>query len=84
MSSLKNLENEQLTARLRDPATVRQAFNDVIKAFSEPLYWQIRRLVNSHDDANDILQNTFLKAWGSLEISRRGKAEHLALQDCYQ
>ena len=74
MSSLKNLENEQLTARLRDPATVRQAFNDVIKAFSEPLYWQIRRLVNSHDDANDILQNTFLKAWGSLE-NFRGEAK---------
>ena len=53
---------------------MRQAFNDVIKAFSEPLYWQIRRLVNSHDDANDILQNTFLKAWGSLE-NFRGEAK---------
>jgi len=78
MSSLKTLENEQLTARLRDPATVRQAFNDVIKAFSEPLYWQIRRLVNSHDDANDILQNTFLKAWGSLE-NFRGEANNESL-----
>lgn len=74
MASLKKLDNEQLTARLRDPATVRQAFNDVIRTFSEPLYWQIRRLVNKHDDANDILQNTFLKAWGSLE-NFRGEAK---------
>lgn len=74
MASLKTLDNEQLTSRLRDPATVRAAFNDVIKAFGEPLYWQIRRLVGSHDDANDILQNTFLKAWGSLE-NFRGEAK---------
>lgn len=74
MASLKTLDNEQLTARLRDPLTVRAAFNDVIKAFGEPLYWQIRRLVGGHDDANDILQNTFLKAWGSLE-NFRGEAK---------
>lgn len=34
--------------------------------FSEQLYWQIRRIVLTHDDTNDILQNTFLKAWNGL------------------
>ncbi len=38
-----------------------------MRQYSEPLYWQIRRMVESHDDANDILQNTFLKAWQSVE-----------------
>ena len=63
-------EDPQLVAQLRDPATVRQAFTEVIRQYSEPLYWQIRRMVQSHDDANDLLQNTFLKAWQSIENFR--------------
>ena len=59
-------EDAELTARLRDPATCRSAFNDVIRRYSGPLYWQIRRMVQSHDDASDLLQNTFLKAWSSI------------------
>lgn len=38
-----------------------------MRQYSEPLYWQIRRIVLSHEDANDLLQNTFLKAWNGLE-----------------
>lgn len=60
-------EDSQLIERLRQPLTCREAFNDVIRQYSEPIYWQIRRMVENHDDANDILQNTFLKAWQSVE-----------------
>ncbi len=63
-------DDEQLVARLREPATCREAFGDVIRIYSEPLYWQIRRMVNNHDDANDLLQNTFMKAWGAIENFR--------------
>ena len=63
-------ENNLLIARLRDPQTCREAFGEVIKTYTEPLYWQIRRMVQSHDDANDVLQNTFLKAWSSIENFR--------------
>ncbi|MBO4955235.1 MAG: RNA polymerase sigma factor [Muribaculaceae bacterium] len=64
-------DNEsELTARLHDPATRRRAFEDVITRYGEQLYWQIRRMVHSHEDADDILQNTFLKAWTSLEQFR--------------
>lgn len=63
-------ENPELIARLRDASTVRDAFGEVIKLYSEPLYWQIRRIVQRHDDADDILQNTFLKAWSSIEYFR--------------
>ena len=63
-------ENTELIARLRDPVTVRDAFAEVISTYSEPLYWQIRRMVQSHDDANDLLQNTFMKAWMSIENFR--------------
>ena len=63
-------DDEQLVARLRESATCREAFGDVIRIYSEPLYWQIRRMVNNHDDANDLLQNTFMKAWGAIENFR--------------
>ena len=67
-------DDEQLVARLREPATCREAFGDVMRIYSEPLYWQIRRMVNNHDDANDLLQNTFMKAWGAIE-NFRGEAK---------
>lgn len=63
-------DNPSLVKRLRDPATVREAFADVIAQYSEPLYRQIRRMVQSHADADDLLQNTFMKAWSSIENFR--------------
>lgn len=64
----------ELIDRLRQPETVRAAFTEVIELFTQPLYWQIRRMVQSHDDTNDVLQNTFLKAWDNIE-SFRGEAK---------
>lgn len=63
-------DNPQLVERLCDPATVRAAFADVMAQYSEPLYRHIRRMVQDHDDANDLLQNTFMKAWSSIENFR--------------
>lgn len=62
-----NENNDQLIERLRDPATCREAFNEVMRRYSEPLYHLIRRMVQSHDDANDVLQSTFMKAWMGLD-----------------
>lgn len=64
---------DDIAACLKDPATVREAFGEAVHLFTEPLYWQIRRMVGDHDDANDLLQNTFLKAWQSVE-NFRGEA----------
>lgn len=51
---------------LTDPKQQREAFSMVVEQYSEQLYWKIRRMVLSHDDANDVLQNTFIKAWNKL------------------
>jgi len=64
------LDPPELIERLRDPAKCRDAFGEVIKLYGEPLYWQIRRMVESHEDADDLLQNTFMKAWSSIENFR--------------
>lgn len=66
----QNLDDASLVARLQDSSTCREAFGDVIRLYSEPLYHQIRRMVQSHDDANDLLQNTFMKAWQNIENFR--------------
>ena len=59
--------NSELSAQLLDPKTQRSAFGEVVRQYSEQLYWQIRRIVLTHEDANDVLQNTFLKAWNGLD-----------------
>ena len=46
------------------------AFGKVVTFYSEKLYWQIRKMVLSHDDANDLLQNTFIKAWMNIDMFR--------------
>ncbi len=38
----------------------------MVRQYSEQLYWQVRRIVLNHDDANDVLQNAFIKAWNGL------------------
>lgn len=70
MSNETKLNDEKLVERLRTPSTCREAFGELIKIYTEPLYRQIRRTVQSHDDTDDILQNTFLKAWQNIENFR--------------
>lgn len=48
----------------------REAFNRIVRKYSEQLYWHIRKMVIIHDDADDILQNTLLKAWQGLPTFR--------------
>lgn len=56
--------------RSGDPAAQHKAFEQVVNYYSEKLYWQIRKMVLSHDDSNDLLQNTFIKAWMSIDLFR--------------
>jgi RNA polymerase sigma-70 factor (ECF subfamily) len=56
--------------RLQNVQTQHTAFSELVKEYSEPLYWQIRKIVLNHDDANDVLQNTFIKVWTSIDNFR--------------
>ena len=64
------MNEEQLVQRLKDAKTQRKAFEELVRMYSEKLYWQIRRMVLTHEDANDVLQNTFLKAWTHIDQFR--------------
>lgn len=61
------INDAQLKEMLKAPKTRRQGFETLVRQYSEQLYWQIRRIVLTHEDSDDILQNTFLKAWSSLD-----------------
>jgi RNA polymerase sigma factor (sigma-70 family) len=58
--------DKELLSIFRDDERRHYAFNMIVRKYSERLYWHIRKLVISHDDTDDILQNTFVKVWNSL------------------
>lgn len=62
--------DKQLVAMLKDPTSKAKAFEMVVGKYSSRLYWQIRYVVTFHDDADDVLQNTFIKAWGAIDSFR--------------
>ena len=59
-----------LIADLKNEKTRDLAFQTLVNKYKERLYWHIRKMVMDHDDADDILQNTFIKVWRSVEKFR--------------
>ncbi|SEW23107.1 RNA polymerase sigma factor [Chitinophaga arvensicola] len=63
-------DDKSLLALYRVPGTKEKGFTLIIQKYQERLYWHIRRMVMDHDDANDVLQNVFIKVWKNLENFR--------------
>ena len=61
------LSDKEMIDMLQDPHTRREGFAVLVRQYSEPLYWKVRRIVLNHEDANDVLQNAFLKIWNNLD-----------------
>ncbi len=66
----EKIDDKELLIQFRDPASKERSFTLILKKYQEKLYWHIRRMVVSHDDANDVLQNMFIKVWKALENFR--------------
>ena len=62
---------DQQIISLFDSGEHENAFNGIISAYSERLYWHIRRFTCSHEDSNDLLQDIFIKIWAALPSFRR-------------
>ena len=60
-------DDKQLIALLKNQKTVRKGFEYVVNQYREKLYWQVRRIVLFHEDADDVIQNAFIKAWNSID-----------------
>jgi RNA polymerase sigma factor (sigma-70 family) len=64
------IEDKVLLQEFKQTETKEKAFTAIIKKYQEKLYWHVRRMVVDHDDANDVLQNVFIKVWNGLENFR--------------
>lgn len=64
------MDEQKLLRDLRDNTTRRKAFPVLVERYSERLYWTIRHIVGRHEDADDALQNTFLKVWDRMDDFR--------------
>ncbi|MDE6393288.1 MAG: sigma-70 family RNA polymerase sigma factor [Muribaculaceae bacterium] len=70
MSYKSPIDEKKLIADLQNPSTARGAFDELMRAYGEQIYWQIRKMVCCHEDANDLLQNCFIKAWNNIHNFR--------------
>ncbi len=64
------MNDEELLELYRNPDTRRNAFNQIVRTYQQRIYWMVRKIVIDHDDANDITQEVFIKAWNALDKFR--------------
>jgi len=60
------IDEAQLVEQLKSETHKEQAFRALITLYKERLYWHIRHIVKSHDDTDDVLQNTFIKVFKNI------------------
>jgi len=68
------ISDQELVALIQDPEKRNNAFEMLIKKYQQKIYWHIRKMVIDHDDADDVLQETFIKVWQGLQ-NFRGDAQ---------
>ena len=64
------IKDKELLQQLHHPELRSSAFDKIVEAYHQQVYFHIRRMVIDHDDANDVAQNTFVKAWRALDRFR--------------
>lgn len=63
---MNTYSDKELVALFKTGDHPNYAFNLIVRTYQERVYWMIRRMVQNHDDADDVLQNTFIKVWKGL------------------
>lgn len=63
----EEITDKELLERFRNPDTKNYSFNLLVRKYQEKTYWHIRRIVINHNDADDLVQDTFVKVWNKLD-----------------
>jgi RNA polymerase sigma factor (sigma-70 family) len=63
---MEEFSDSELLEKFRNSDTCHYAFNLLVKKYQQRVYWHVSRIVIDHEDANDVVQNTFLKVWKHL------------------
>lgn len=64
------MQDKEILEMFNNTSTRDEAFKFIVKSYKERLYWHIRKIVLSHDDTDDVLQNTFVRVWKGLKDFR--------------
>lgn len=64
------MDEQQLFKELHSQETRRKAFSYIVAQYSEKLYWTVRHIVGTHEDADDVIQETFIKVWNKIDDFR--------------
>nr|WP_294794175.1 sigma-70 family RNA polymerase sigma factor [uncultured Mucilaginibacter sp.] len=64
------VEDAEILSKFQDERTRNEAFNLLLKKYQQKIYWHIRRMVLDHDDADDLVQDVFIKVWKNLGTFR--------------
>ncbi|MEM9918326.1 MAG: sigma-70 family RNA polymerase sigma factor [Bacteroidota bacterium] len=71
---MQNISDDQILQLVGNPDSLEKGFRLLMQKYQERVYWQIRRLVVEHEDANDVIQNTFIKVFKNIG-SFEGKSQ---------
>lgn len=69
-----SIEDPDILQFIRQPEKRIKGFELLVEKYKQPIYWLIRRMVVDHEDANDLTQETFIKAWRNLPSFRGDSA----------
>lgn len=61
------MEDQALIEKLRDPESRNYGFNLLVRKYQQRIYWHIRKMVIDHDDADDLVQEVFIKVWKNID-----------------
>ena len=64
------IADNEILLTFRESTSRERGFTMLVTKYQQRLYWMIRRMLVDHDDADDVLQNTFIKVWKGLENFR--------------
>ena len=62
----QQVEDAEILSKFQEEKTRNEAFNLLLKKYQQKIYWHVRRMVINHDDADDLVQDIFVKVWKSL------------------
>ncbi|MBR6202195.1 MAG: RNA polymerase sigma factor [Bacteroidaceae bacterium] len=71
---MAKIDEHDFVKRIQNPQTKRRAFEEMVNVYSRQLYWQIHYMLQNHDDTDDVLQNTFIKAWKGIDMFKGDSA----------
>ena len=60
------VEDAEILSKFQDERTRNEAFNLLLNKYQQKIYWHVRRMVIDHDDADDLVQDVFIKVWKNL------------------